>query len=160
MHPQICKRAERLGYREVSSPKFIILSQGAEDIAGIKAILAQHNISHVDTIISVLTFCTIPTPSTTLPDLVKTLLKPGGQLLFYEHVLSPRPDVAYWQRVWSPVWSRAFDGCRLDVPTNTIIDTVRSNDGTDFWKERSVWGKEDEPDEHLFWHRTGRYVRA
>jgi len=155
MHTHIAQRAQKLGVG-----RYIILTQGAEDILGIKAALRQHNINQVDTIVSVLTFCSIPSPYTTLPTLVKNLLKPGGQMLFYEHVLSPRPDVAYWQRIWSPIWSSFFDGCRLDVPTHTIVASIRNDDGSDFWKEGSVWSKEDEPDEHLFWHRTGRYVRA
>jgi len=166
MHPYIRTRAEKLGYSEATKPskesngRFIILSQGAEDIAGIKAALLQYNISKVDTIISILTFCSIPFPDTTLPALAKSLLKPGGQFLFYEHVLSPRSDVAYWQRVWSPFWSKCFDGCRLDVPTHSIVEAVTADDGSEFWKEKRAWSKAGEPEEHLFWHRTGSYTRA
>ena len=166
MHAHIRERVEKLGFQEAykSSPndkrRYIILSQGAEDIAGIEVTLRQHNIDKVDTIISVLTFCSVPSPHTSLPALVKSLLKPGGQFLFYEHVLSPRSDVAFWQRFWSPIWCRFFDGCRLDVPTHKIVDAVRKEDGTDFWLEGRAWAKEGEPEEHLFWHRTGRYVVA
>jgi len=166
MHPHIRARAEKFGYTEARHPtkdnsrRFIILSQGAEDIAGIKAALLQHNISQVDTIISILSFCSIPSPNMTLPALAKGLLKSGGQLLFYEHVLSPRSDVAYWQRVWSPFWSKFFDGCRLDVPTHSIVAAISEDDGSEFWKEKRTWGKADEPEEHLFWHQTGRYIRA
>jgi len=166
MHPFIRARAEKLGYSEAREPskdnnhRFIILSQGAEDIPGIKAALLQHNISQVDTIISILTFCSIPSPNITLPALTKSLLKPGGQFLFYEHVLSPRSDVAYWQRVWSPIWSKLFDGCRLDVPTHSIVEAITEDEGSEFWKEKRAWSKAGEPEEHLFWHRTGRYRRA
>jgi len=41
-----------------------------------------------DTLVSVLTLCSIPSPENTLTDIVSRVLKPGGQLFFYEHVLS------------------------------------------------------------------------
>lgn len=166
MHGRIRERAFKSGYSEAIQPSkstsghFIILSQGAEDIAGIKAAIHQHGISHVDTIISVLTFCSIPSPHTALPSLVKSLLKPEGQFLFYEHVLNPLKDVQIWQRRWSPIWSMAFDGCRLDVPTDTIVKSVRHDDGTDFWKAGNDWTKKDELESHLFLHKAGRYIRS
>ena len=73
--------------------------------------------------------------------------------MFYEHVLSHRDDVAWWQRFWTPIWKVAFDGCRLDRPTDIWVQKM------DVWKEASVWGKEGEEEEHLFWHRVGRFVK-
>ena len=92
-------------------------------------------------------------PQQTLDALVKEVLKPGGTLLFYEHVLSPREDVAWWQRFWAPLWVHIMDGCRIDRPTHVWIEKM------DVWAEGRVWGKADEPEEHLFWHRVGRFVK-
>ena len=85
--------------------------------------------------------------------LVEDVLKPGGTLLMYEHVLSHHEDVAWWQRFWTPMWSRGCDGCRLDRPSHLWIERM------DGWAEGKVWGLEDEPEEHLFWHRIGRFVK-
>ena len=49
---------------------------------------------------------------------------------------------------------------RLDRPTHLYIEEMEGGDGEDVWKEREVWGKEGEPDEHLWFHRIGRYIKA
>ncbi|KAF8869745.1 S-adenosyl-L-methionine-dependent methyltransferase [Infundibulicybe gibba] len=106
----------------------------------------------VDAIISVFTLCTIPRPQEAMAALVREVLKPGGQFLFYEHVLSPRSDVAWWQRFWTPMWQLAFDGCRLDRPTHLWVDRHSMEGG-------EAWVKDNEPEEHLFWRQAGRFVK-
>lgn len=163
MRPHITQRAEKYGFTEKpkSEKRCIILSEGAEDIIGICAALRKHGVDQVDTIISVLTFCSIPSPQATLPTLVKCLLKPGGQLLFMEHVRSDHKDVAFWQCVWTPIWRKFFDGCRLAVPTHKIIASVKNDDGSEFWREGKSWGLPgDDPKKNLFWHQLGKYIRA
>ena len=81
------------------------------------------------------------------------LLKPGGQLLYYEHVLHPRHDIAWWQKLWSPIWSLAFDGCRMDRQTDLWIEQFKG------WHRRHVWAKPGERPESLFFHRLGRYEK-
>ncbi len=49
----------------------------------------QH--TQVDTIVSILSLCSIPSPTRTLRALVHSVLAPGGQLLFREHVRNPHP---------------------------------------------------------------------
>jgi hypothetical protein len=152
MHPRIRKVANAAGYSE-SDDTFLILSCGAEDLTTILHHLPRQS---VDTVISVLTLCSLPespSPQSILAGLVDAVLKSGGQLLFYEHVLSPLADVAWWQRLWTPLWKRIFDGCRLDRPTHIWVHEMKG------WREEKVWGKDGEPDEHLFWHRAGRYVK-
>ncbi|KAE9385260.1 hypothetical protein BT96DRAFT_868482 [Gymnopus androsaceus JB14] len=163
MHGQIRDLANQAGYAE-SDGTLVILPYGAEDITSIlKALSPSSGDPPVDTLISVLTMCSIPDPQNVMARLVRDVLKPGGQFLFYEHVLSPRPDVAWWQRFWSPLWQLPFDGCRLDRPTHIWIDKIQTvdshGDQISVWSEQQVWGKEGEPDEHLFWHRVGRYVK-
>ncbi|KAJ3570736.1 hypothetical protein NP233_g4198 [Leucocoprinus birnbaumii] len=157
MHDQIRLNASKAGYTE-SAGNLVILSCGAEDS---KTILETLDYTQVDTIISVLTLCTVPNPQLTIQRLVLDVLKPGGTLLFYEHVLSPRKDVAWWQRFWAPLWAIGFDGCRMDRPSHLYVEEIKGWEGeSEVWKQRSVWGKQGEDEENLFWHRAGRYVKA
>ncbi|KAI0667412.1 hypothetical protein C8Q78DRAFT_1071854 [Trametes maxima] len=150
MHPEIRKVAATKGFTEAAG-NLTVIPYGAEEISLIVSALGGPR--SVDTLISVLTICSVPNPEHTLTTLVQETLKPGGTLLMYEHVLSDRADVAWWQRFWTPLWSGAFDGCRLDRPTHVWLEKM------DVWAEQRVWGKEGEEEEHLFWHRVGRFVK-
>lgn len=154
MHPHIRGAAHKAGYNE-SDGTLLILACGAEDTASISS--SVHG--PIDTLISVLTLCTIPSPEASLTSLVRDVMGPGGQVLFYEHVESPRKDVAWWQKFWTPVWTVAFDGCRLDRPTHLWIGSIKDEEGEGIWAERRVWGKEGESEENLFWHQVGRFVK-
>lgn len=150
MHPAIRKLAAAHGFTEEAST-LLIIPCGAENTTSILAAIGS--LHAVDTIVSILSLCSIPDAERTLHGLVSEVLKPGGTLLFYEHVLSPLSDVAWWQRFWTPVWKYAFDGCCLDRPTHVWIRKM------DAWASGEVWGLEDEPEEHLFWHRIGKFVK-
>lgn len=160
MHPYIRSMASAAGFTE-SDGTLVILSCGAEDTVTILETLGPQP---VDTVISILTICSIPSPEITLLHLVRDVLKPGGQVLFYEHVLSPREDVAWWQRFWTPIWKIPLGGCRLDRPTHQWVESMTDVDVTgqpvSMWSSGEVWGKEGEPEEHLFWHRVGRFMKT
>ncbi|KAJ6621340.1 hypothetical protein B0H10DRAFT_2432374 [Mycena sp. CBHHK59/15] len=162
MHPAIRARANKAGFREADGSLLVLAACGAEDTEAIRALLAAHG-GQVDTLLTVMTLCCIPEPEAALARLVRGVLKSGGALLFYEHVLSPRADVAWWQRFWTPLWRLAFDGCCLDRPTHVWIDAMEDvgpgGERVGMWSERAVWGKDGEPEEHLFWHRAGRFVK-
>ena len=66
--------------------------------------------SSVDTVVSTFTMCTIPDVLKALRG-VNRVLKPGGQLIFFEHGLSPDPRVQRWQRRIEPCFKLAFEGC-------------------------------------------------
>ncbi|KAG6830707.1 hypothetical protein H0H92_015183 [Tricholoma furcatifolium] len=161
MHPQIRAAANSAGFVE-SDGSLAILSCGAEDTLTIISQIGGKFYT-VDTIVTVLTLCSIPNPEQTLRALVRDVLKPGGRLLFYEHVLSPLPDVAWWQRFWTPIWKIPFDGCCLDRPTHLFAErmTATSRDGrmVSMWSSKEIWGKDGEPEENLFWHRVGLFVK-
>ncbi|KAF9065301.1 S-adenosyl-L-methionine-dependent methyltransferase [Rhodocollybia butyracea] len=153
MHSVLRQTAESAGFCE-SDGTLIILSCGAEDVTQILEALGGLHL--VDTITSVLALCSIPSPNRVITTLVRDILKPGGQVLFYEHVLSPRADVAWWQRFWTPLWGVFSDGCRLDCPTHLHISEMKyvDADGT------LVEGKEPgEEEENLWWHQAGRFVK-
>jgi hypothetical protein len=161
MHPHIRRAAEGAGFTEEDG-SFVILSCGAEDTPSILDALRATQ-PPVDTIVSTLTLCSVPSPERTIRSLVRDVLKPGGQFLFYEHVLSPREDVAWWQRAWAPIWGIAFGGCRLDRPVHSWVDglTLAESNGVvaSPWSERRLWGKDGESEENVFWHQVGKFVK-
>jgi|SRR5262245_2815460 len=71
----------------------------------------------VDTVVSTFTLCTIPAVDRTLWSIAR-VLRPSGLLLFLENSLATDTDVQYWQRRWSPVHRRVFEGLELarDIP--------------------------------------------
>ena len=77
-----------------------------------------------DTVVSTLVLCTVPDPAEALAS-VWRMLKPGGRLLFLEHVYdAKRPKRARWQRFWNPVWKRCMGGCELTRDTAALIETA------------------------------------
>ena len=167
MHPTIRGEASARGFHE-SDGTLVVLGCGAEDPHTILAALAPptspaDQSPAVDTIVSVLTLCTVPEPQRAVEGLVRAVLKPGGQLLMYEHVLSQRADVAWWQRFWTPLWALFFDGCRLDRPSDIMVSDVKvaNAEGKEesAWREVNTWGKEGEDEENLWFHSAGRFIK-
>ena len=76
-----------------------------------------------DTVIATLVFCTIPEPQAALDEIAR-VLKPGGRMLFLEHVRGDSPTRARWQDRMNPVQNLLFGGCNLNRPT---ADTLRSS---------------------------------
>jgi SAM-dependent methyltransferase len=68
-----------------------------------------------DTIVCTLVLCKVPELDTALTEL-RTLLGPGGRLLFLEHVQGVRA-IAAVQRALDPMWMRLGSGCHLDRDT-------------------------------------------
>ncbi|KAI9326420.1 hypothetical protein DFJ73DRAFT_908687 [Zopfochytrium polystomum] len=59
--------------------------------------------SSIDTIVLVQVLCSIPNPRSHL-EYLQSLLKPGGQILLYEHVGSKDSVARTVQRIWNPEW--------------------------------------------------------
>jgi ubiquinone/menaquinone biosynthesis C-methylase UbiE len=76
-----------------------------------------------DTITMTWTLCSIPNPVRALIEM-RRVLKPGGNLAFVEHGLSPEAGVAHWQRRLTPYWKRFGGGCHLDRKMDDLIRTV------------------------------------
>jgi ubiquinone/menaquinone biosynthesis C-methylase UbiE len=77
----------------------------------------------VDTVISTLVLCTVPDPEAALAEIVR-VLRPGGRLLFCEHVSSGSPRRARWQHRLARPWAALADGCRCDQDTLALIERV------------------------------------
>jgi ubiquinone/menaquinone biosynthesis C-methylase UbiE len=69
-----------------------------------------------DTVVSTLVLCTVADPDRALAE-VRRVLRPGGQLLFCEHVRSDSPRLARWQDRYADAWATVADGCRCNRDT-------------------------------------------
>jgi len=58
----------------------------------------------IDTVVATLVLCTIPDPAAALAE-IRRVLKPGGTMVFFEHVRADDPRLARWQDRVQPAWS-------------------------------------------------------
>jgi ubiquinone/menaquinone biosynthesis C-methylase UbiE len=77
----------------------------------------------VDTVVSTLVLCTVDFQNKALAE-VGRILRPGGQLLFIEHVRSQSPRVARWQDRLKTPWRRFAAGCRCNRDTISSIEAA------------------------------------
>ncbi|TYO99017.1 ubiquinone/menaquinone biosynthesis C-methylase UbiE [Geothermobacter ehrlichii] len=75
-----------------------------------------------DTVVSTLVLCSVDSPQAALEE-IRRVLRPGGCLLFLEHVLSDQPATRRWQRFWEPLWKQVACNCHL---TRDTAATIRS----------------------------------
>ena len=69
-----------------------------------------------DTAVSTLVLCTVPDPVAAIAELER-VLKPGGRLLFIEHVRAEDPSLAGWQDRLEKPWRFLGDGCHCNRDT-------------------------------------------
>jgi ubiquinone/menaquinone biosynthesis C-methylase UbiE len=73
-----------------------------------------------DTAVATLVLCTIPDPVAAIAELAR-VLKPGGRLLFIEHVRSDDPGRARWQDRLEKPWRFMVDGCHCNRDTEANL---------------------------------------
>jgi ubiquinone/menaquinone biosynthesis C-methylase UbiE len=73
-----------------------------------------------DSVVSTLVLCSVKDPEKSLGEVVR-VLKPGGQLRFYEHIRSSNPVSARFQDVALPVWRWFAAGCHCNRDTVATI---------------------------------------
>lgn len=78
----------------------------------------------VDAGVASLVLCSVPDPSAALAELHR-VIRPGGELRFYEHVQADRPLPARLQRVADLVWPHIAGGCHLSRDTTTALEAAR-----------------------------------
>jgi ubiquinone/menaquinone biosynthesis C-methylase UbiE len=73
--------------------------------------------SSADAVISTLVLCCVPNQQRSLQELLR-VLKPGGKLVFLEHVAAPPGTrLRRMQTLVTPLWKRLGDGCRPNLET-------------------------------------------
>jgi SAM-dependent methyltransferase len=74
-----------------------------------------------DAAVAVLVLCSVPSQAAALGELHR-VVRPGGELRFYEHVRSRRAGFARYQDAVAKVWPRLMGGCRPNVDTLAAIE--------------------------------------
>jgi SAM-dependent methyltransferase len=92
-----------------------IVQAGAEDV--------PFEDSSFDTAIFTLVLCTVPDPAAALAEAAR-ILKPGGRLLFVEHVRSEDSGLAGWQDRLERPWHFFGDGCHCNRDTVATIEAA------------------------------------
>jgi ubiquinone/menaquinone biosynthesis C-methylase UbiE len=67
-----------------------------------------------------LVLCSVPDQSSALAELHR-VIRTGGELRFYEHVISQNPGFARFQRIATPLWRHLAGGCHADRDTKSAI---------------------------------------
>jgi ubiquinone/menaquinone biosynthesis C-methylase UbiE len=70
-----------------------------------------------------LVLCSVPDQAEVLNDLFR-VVRPGGELRFYEHVRADDPRRARLQDVVTPVWKRFGGGCHPNRDTGSAIEAA------------------------------------
>lgn len=120
MHGNLRAKAAASNFHE-SDGSLLLLGCGgaATDEKALK--LAGIGEGSMDTIASIHVLCGIPGPAEAV-ELYRRLLKPGGLLVFYEHVRSEDRVTANWQEWYTRVmWPQINDGCCMNRPTGDWI---------------------------------------
>ncbi len=76
-----------------------------------------------DTAVFTLVLCTVPDPAAALAEAAR-VLKPGGKLLFVEHVRAEDPGLARWQDRLEKPWRFLVDGCHCNRDTVAAIEAA------------------------------------
>ncbi len=77
-----------------------------------------------DAVVTSLVLCSVPSQASALAE-ARRVLRPGGELRFYEHVVSRRPVKAAVQRGATRLfWRRMAAGCHLDRDTGPAIEAA------------------------------------
>lgn len=74
-----------------------------------------------DTAAFTLVLCTVPNPAAALAE-ASRILKPGGKLLFLEHVRAEDAGLARWQDRLEKPWRFLADGCHCNRDTVATIE--------------------------------------
>jgi ubiquinone/menaquinone biosynthesis C-methylase UbiE len=77
----------------------------------------------VDTVVSTIVLCTVRDPDQALREVAR-VLRPGGELLFIEHVRSDSERLAAWQDRLMRPWRRVAHGCHCNRRT---VDMLRAH---------------------------------
>jgi ubiquinone/menaquinone biosynthesis C-methylase UbiE len=90
----------------------------------------------VDAVLATLVLCTVEDPAGALHE-IRRVLRPGGRLLFLEHIRLEHPVWGRVQDVVAPAWKVLFAGCH---PNRGTVAAVRRAGFSIEELERCAWG--------------------
>jgi ubiquinone/menaquinone biosynthesis C-methylase UbiE len=73
-----------------------------------------------DVVVATLVLCSVGDVARVLAE-TRRVLRPGGRLIFFEHVVAPDASRRAWQRRVEPVWRRIAGNCHLTRDTERAI---------------------------------------
>lgn len=76
-----------------------------------------------DTVVASLVLCSVEDQSRALAEF-RRILRPGGALLFYEHVRSSNPIVALLEDLATPLWRRVAGNCHPNRDTLAAVQNA------------------------------------
>ena len=126
LHAGLRKEIVALGLKDT----YTIISCGIQDQESLR--LAKIEPGTIDTIIAVQVLCSIPRPLEMMKSL-QEMLKPGGQVLLFEHVQSKDPVSKRLQSLYQIIWPHLLDGCCIDRPSGTWFKSLGG------WKEVEIY---------------------
>jgi len=111
--PHMAKRLrDRLGADPPAAGSVKVVEATAEDLPAEDA--------SFDTVVSTLVLCTVEDPARATAEL-KRVLRPGGRLLYLEHVRSEDERLESWQDRLERPWGWLAAGCHPNRPTATTL---------------------------------------
>jgi SAM-dependent methyltransferase len=108
--PGMARRLERTVARV--RPGARVVRAGAEDL--------PFPDGAFDVVVSTLVLCTVPDPGAALTE-IRRVLRPGGRLLYVEHVRSADPRRARWQDRLATPWRLFASGCVCNRHTLELL---------------------------------------
>jgi ubiquinone/menaquinone biosynthesis C-methylase UbiE len=91
-------------------------------VAGVADRLPAEDAS-LDAGVASLVLCTVPDPPKALAEL-RRVIRPGGELRFFEHVVSNDPRRARVEHLLDHIWPRVAGGCHPDRDTGAAIEAA------------------------------------
>jgi ubiquinone/menaquinone biosynthesis C-methylase UbiE len=105
----------------------LVAKAGLAPTAGISEVVAWQAerldcaAASFDVVVCTLVLCSVAEPARSLAE-IRRVLKPGGRLVFIEHVAASEPGRLAWQRRAEPLWRRVAGNCHLHRDTARAIE--------------------------------------
>ncbi len=93
---------------------------GAATVSGASAERLPFANESIDTVVATLVLCTVDDPERALAEIAR-VLRPGGHLLFIEHIRSSWRPLAWYQNIFERPWRSFAGGCVCNRPTLELM---------------------------------------